>query len=615
MELAAIITLIIIVVAFILFATEKLAVDHVAIGLIVVFGVSGILTPEEALKGFSNSATLTVLAMFILGSALIKTGIIESIGPFFNKLFSKGDRRSIFSLTALVGVVSAFINNTPIVATSIPIVTSAANSNKKSPSKYLIPLSYGAILGGSCTLIGTSTNLLIDGIAQSNGIHDFKMFTFLPLGLVFTVVGILYLVFFSKWLLPNRRVQLQNNDESVIEDYITEIEIIGKKKKKDDSDDYEVLQTEELDQEELLSIEDVFDLKDEKEVVVRQLIRDGKKFKEPAKDFRLETGDILLVRGNLKRIKKILNNDSLEMTNSLGKDFFPEEETKAVEIVITPNSSLANKYLGDLDFFTRYNSRVLAIRQRGVQKVSDLEKVYLASGDVILIQTNEKGLQMLNRLERKRASPFLALSKSEIEKINSTKLLSVVGLIALVILLATFNIVPLIFGAFAGIFIMVLFGIITMEEAYKSVDWKVIFLLAGSLCLGEAMLKTGLSDQLAGLINDYVATEYGPVVVISILYLVTSILTETMSNNAAAALLAPIAISLSAAMDANSLPFLIAIAFAGSASFMTPIGYQTNTMVYSVGNYRFKDFIKIGLPLNLLFWILATLLIPVFYPF
>ena len=617
MEIDGIITIAVILIAFILFATERLSVDHVSIGIIVVLGITGVLSIEESLAGFSNTATLTVLAMFVLGDAIIKTGIIESISPFFSKLISKGDKRSILGLSFTVGSMSAFINNTPVVATFIPVITNAARASKKSPSKYLIPLSFGAILGGSCTLIGTSTNLLVDGIARANGQEGFTMFTFAPLGLVFFIVGSLYLMLFSGKILPERNVNLQVDDDSSIEDYLTEIKIIGKKEKQDSVEPGEdkVVGTDELNEKELFSIEEIFKIGVEKEVIVKQLVRDNKKIDQPDASHLLKTGDILLVRGNLKRIKNILNNELLEMTETLGDDIFPEEETRAIELVILPNSQLINRRLGDLDYFDRYQSRVIAIRQRGKKMEKKLADYILKAGDVLLLQANEKGYQMLKRAEKRRVTPFLFLGESGIEKVNSSGLLIVGSIIFAVIALASFNILPLVIGAFAGIFLLVLSKIISMENAYDAVDWKVIFLLAGALCLGEAMNKTGLSLQLANLIETYVAKDYGPIAVISILYLITSLLTETMSNNAAAALLAPIAISISQNMEMNSLPFLMAITFAGSASFMTPIGYQTNTMVYSVGNYKFSDFIKIGLPLNIICWLLATFLIPVFYPF
>lgn len=599
----AYITLAVIIIAFICFTWELFSVDHIALGIMGCLTLSGVLSAEEGLAGFANPATLTVAAMFVLGDALIQTGFIQSVGPWLTQLLNRPFKLTISVLSVSVGSISAFINNTPVVATAIPLIAHAGRKTKRHPSRYLIPLSYGAIFGGTCTLIGTSTNLLVDGIARNEGLAGFSMFTMAPLGLVFFGVGTLYLSLFSKKLLPQGQDLQDLEEDAQLNDYLTEIKVGAR------INDYRE-GAQKGDQKILLG--QIFN---DGKTEVKKLRRQGEEIQDLDSNQELEPDDVLLVRGKLDRIKKILKNEYLAMSQQLSDREFPEEATHLVEIIILPNSRLIKERLGDLDFFERYQSRVLAIRQRGKQKFEKLSAVKLQAGDVLLLQCTEEGQQLLHKAERKGRSPFRSLSESAIDTVQRKDLLTIGMVLTAVVGLASLQVVPIVTAALAGIFILVAARIIRMEQAYKAIDWKVVTLLAGALSLGVAMEKTGLSRFLAHFIEEVVAQQYGPIAVVSALYLLTSVLTEVMSNNAAAALLAPVAISIAQALQLDPLPFLLAITFAGSASFMTPVGYQTNTMVYSAGKYRFRDFVRIGLPLNLLFWLLASWLIPVFYPF
>ena len=604
MSVEANITIAVIAVAFVLFALDYFSVDHVAIGIIVSLVVTGVLSPAESVEGFSNRATITVAAMFVLGDALIKTGIIESVGPFISKLLSKGYRRSLLIMGTAVGGISAFVNNTPVVATSIPLISDGARNNNRAASKYLIPLSFGAMFGGTCTLIGTSTNLLVDGIARDNGLDGFSMFLFAPLGLVFFAVGLIYLFFFADQLLPEKS-QLEDTEDHDVNDYLTEIKVVERLNEYKEGEE---------SQDQALTLGQIFKLDDEN-IEIKQVWRDDSITKNPKSCFELESNDVLLVKGNLKHIKKILKNDKLKLSQTFSDRKFPEEETKIVEVVILPNSRLENEQINEVNFLESYESRLLGIRQRGKDRFKDLSEVTLKAGDILLLQTNRTGYQKIYKAERKRQAPFLSLSEIGIEQVKKKELSVVGALITAAVLLASFDLVPIMTGALGAIFILVLSRIISMGQAYQAIDWKVIILLGGALSLGKAMSKSGLSEQIAALISENIAGNFGPMAVIAAIYITTSVFTEIMSNNAAAALLAPIAISVAQSLGLDHVPFLLAVTFAGSASFMTPVGYQTNTMVYSAGSYSFSDFTKIGLPLNIIFWIIATLLIPVFYPF
>ncbi len=593
----AYVTLAVIVIAFILFALEYFSIDHISICVVVVLVITGVLSPEDGVKGFANPATITVAAMFVLSDALLRTGIVDSITPLFIRMIQKSYYLSIIGITTITGSISAFVNNTPVVATFIPIVTSAAKKTNTPASKLLIPLSYGAIFGGTCTLIGTSTNLLISGIAVSFGLEPFGMFLMAPMGLIFFLGGVIYLAIFSNKLLPDQTVSSDLSEAVNLKNYLTEIKVI--KSFHDDKTP--------------ITLGNLFK-KDGMKVYVNQLQRGDEIIKNPPVDFMLQEGDHLLVRGEKEKIKNLLKNEALNISSKLGTRIFQSQETKLIEIILLPNSELINKQLDDTDFFQKYRSKVLAIRQRGKQTVDDVTLVRLRVGDIILLQTDDDGAKLLQASERKRRAPFISLSQSGIKKINKKKLSIAVLTIATVVLLASFEILDIMTASLAGIAVLIFSNITSTEDAYRAIDWKVIILLAGALSIGEAMQQSGLSTILANWLADSAGAFLGATLLVSLLYLITTVLTGVMSNNATAALLAPIAISLAVSFDVSPIPFLMAIAFAASADFMTPIGYQTNTMVYSAGNYAFKDFLRIGTPLHILFWILATFLIPYFYP-
>jgi len=587
-----IVTLVLIVLALILFASVKVGVDVVSIGIITVLVISGVLSAEEAVKGFANSATLTVAAMFVISDALIKTGIIKRIASFFSEILSKGYAVGLPIMSVITGTVSAFINNTPVVATFIPIVSSAANERNISPAKYLIPLSYSAIFGGTCTLIGTSTNLLISGIAQDEGVVGLSMFSLAPLGLVFFVTGVLFLVLFGRKLIPIRTGENEKEREEGINNFLCEI-VIAKESKKG------------------ITVEDIFPAQ---EVLMHK--RDGEEERNPSLDTQLMADDILLIKGNLRVIRKIIKNEEIYIKEYGQKKSFEEEKTELMEIVILPNSIMEGKKLKEVDLLGKYNAGVLAIRHRGEENFSDLDDFRLTAGDILLIQTNEQGRQTLLQEENAQQSPFLSMSSSKIQGIDRRKLVIVISTLITVIGLAAFNLVPIMIAAFGGIVVLALTHVITMQDAYRAIDWKVIFLLAGTLSLGAAMSASGLTAIIGDFFREITLSDRLDIILmISSLYFTAALLTEIISNNATAALLAPIVIEVSADVGIDTVPLLLTIAFACSSSFMTPVSYQTNAMVYSAGTYKYTDFARVGLPLKLIFWAMASILIPYVYLF
>ncbi len=598
MGIDAIIVLIIIVSAVILFATEWLSIDLVAILIMLSLTLTGVITPVEGIKGFSNPAVLTVAFMFVLSYALLKTGALQRIGPILGILFKKNFNVGILAMMLFIGLISAFINNTPIVAMFIPVMVSVANISGVSPSKLLIPLSYASIFGGTCTIIGTSTNVLVSGIAQDNGLEAFPMFLSAPIGLVLLVVGSLYVFLFGKKLLPNRISEEDLEEKFMMRNYLTEIE---------------VLEGSEFVGQRIMDSVIVKEL----EIDLIEVRRKSSSYTLPSGDFVLKSGDHIKIRCNVEKLKEL--KDRLRVgfnTNAIriSDNEIQKGDTSILELIITSGSEFEGKSLREMDFRRRYRAVPLAIQHREEVVHEHLHDVQLKAGDIILTEIKNHRVQNLKKQEMNQQSPFIVLSEEGIIDFSKRKFLIVLSIISGVVLLATFNVLPIVISTVLGGVLLVLTGVINMKELYQSIEWKIVFLLAGSLSLGVALEKSGLAYLISeSLINNL--NVWGPVAVLSGLYLMTSLLTELMSNNATAALLAPIAITTADKLELSPIPFLVAVMLAASASFMTPIGYQTNTMVYSAGQYKFRDFLKVGIWLNLLFWIIASFLIPIIYPF
>ncbi|MFN3555578.1 MAG: SLC13 family permease [Bacteroidales bacterium] len=597
LSLEVIIVLIVLVLAVILFATELLSVDVVALIIMVTLIITGVITPVEGVSGFSNSATITVASMFILSAALFKSGAVVGLGNQMAQLFQYNFWFAIVATMLVVGTISAFINNTPVVAIFIPILAGAAAKSGHSLGKMLIPLSYASMFGGVCTLIGTSTNILVSGIAAENGLEPFSMFEMSKLGLIFFGTGMLYMMLVGIHLIPKR----ENGNDLVkkfgMGDYLTEIILLENAPSVGKS-----IRNSPLKK--LLDID------------ILEISRDKNRYFMPSDQMVLQKGDILKVRCNLEKIKTLKEREGIALKSDMkfADSDITSEEVVLVEAVIATNSQFEGKTVKEISFRQKYGATVLAIRHRGEIMRDKVANTVLRSGDTLLIEASRDKLDFLRQLQLHGRNTFLIVSEVGFPEFKKEKMLLVVGAIVTIIALASLNILPIMVAALAGCVFLILTGCLSMEEAYKAIDWKVIFLLAGAMSLGVALDKSGAARLISDFLIQGVGA-WGPIAIVSVLYLITSLMTETMSNNASAVLLAPIAIAAAIAMEVDARPFLMAITFAASSSFMTPIGYQTNTMIYGAGNYRFADFVRVGTPLNLIFWLIATFMIPVFFPF
>jgi di/tricarboxylate transporter len=581
------ITLVVLVGAVVLFVSEKLPVDVVALLILGSLLVSGVVSPGEALSGFSSPATLTVAAMFVLSAGLQRSGTLRGVGELLARVRWPWLLGLLMML--LVAFTSAFINNTAIVAVFLPLVISAVVARGLSPSKFLIPLSFAAQFGGVCTLIGTSTNLLVDSLARQAGQPGFALFEFASLGLWFVLAGILYMLVAQRFLLPDLGIP-----DSAADDhrgrYLVELRVPEKSSVIGRAGSVAIP----------VEAKDVFLLEN---------FRDGQPLAQPRAE-TIMAGDRLLIRGDWNEIQRVRRDLQLHhdrVARDLDGD--PGDTRVHAEVMIAPGSPLAGKSLVQLRFGHVYRVRVHGMQRSGPQPRQPLDHIPLAVGDILLVDATASALEDL------RSDPgVLLIGQREQPRVDLRRALLSLLIMAGAIGVAVLGWMPIVASSLLGCAALVMLRCLRPEEAYAAIDWRVIVLLAGVLPLGIALQKSGGADWVAQHALGWLSG-YGPLVMLAAIYLLTALMTEVMSNNAAAVLVVPIAISTAESMGVDAKPFLVAVAFAASTSFATPVGYQTNTMVYTAGGYRFADFPKIGIPLNLLFWAMAVLLIPRYFPF
>jgi len=580
----------ILVVAIVLFASEKLRVDVVSMLVLLSLLVLGLVDGEEAFSGFSSPAVITVWAIYIVSAGLFRTGVADFIGQRILNVAGTKEPRLIGTIMLTVGTMSAFMNNIGATAVLLPAVSSIARRVKISTSKFLIPLAFGSLLGGVTTLIGTPPNLLVSNALYADGLEPFGLFDYAPMGLIIMFSGIAYMVIIGRHLLPEREAVADLTESYQVRDYLTEVlvlpesPLVGKTSAESRfGQDYD------------LNI--VGRISGQHRLTIRQ-------------DTRIQEGDVLIVRGSLNTILKIRESQGLEIVPDveLGIAELTTEDVDIAEVIIPTRSEVVGKTLKEITFRHRYNVTVLALWRDGAPIRSKLANEPLEFADVLLVQGHRDRINLL------RTDPdFLLLEPVELETRRTARAPFALIIFAIMLGSVILGWLPISAAAVLAAVLMVLTHCLTMDEAYESVEWKSVFLIAGMLPMGIAMEKTGtaqfLADQIIATVGDL-----GPQMIMVGLFVLTTIITEFMSNAAAAVLVAPIAISTAQSLGADPRAFVMGVGMAAANSFLFPIGHQANVLVFGPGGYKFFDFTKVGLPLTLLIWVLLIVFLPIFWP-
>jgi len=545
---------------------------------VMVLGIFKILTPTEILAGFANEQIAVIIMLLLLGDAIRQTSVIEI---FFARIFpvSSSYKGFLARMMLWVGGFSAFLNNTPLVAVMMPYVHQWSQRNNISSSKLLIPLSYAAILGGCVTLIGTSTNLIVSGMVVDQDIipemPPLEMFDFIWVGLPMLVIGFVYLYFFSYKLLPDRKTAIENYIENDRK-FLVEAEVrkssklIGK------------------------TIQEA-DLRNERGLFLVEIIRDNHIFQVISDDFVLEEGDMLRFAGDNQNVASLLSETSELTLPSVGM-MSKLKRSQVVEIVISHNSTLITKQVKDIYFRGKYDSALLAIHRNGERIIGKIDDLKLKAGDVLLLLAGEN---FTSRIQDD--IDFYVISRvKELRKPERYKIWVLFGGTLLAIFLAAVKLVPLFLGLLIVLAMINILKVVSAKDLPKNIDYNLGVIIALSLALGTAMMKTGVADMIANLIIS-VFLPFGRVSLLFGIYLITTVLAAYITNKAAVAIVFPISITAAKNLGIDPMPFVLVVSFAAAANFLTPIGYQTNLMVYGPGGYNFKDFFKIGFPLTILY--------------
>jgi di/tricarboxylate transporter len=583
-------TLFIIAAAVVLFATEKLRVDVIAMLVLLTLALTGLVTTEQAFSGFSSPAVITVWAVYIVSGALFKTGVTDIIGERITRTAGSSEPRLIAVIMIACGTMSAFMNNIGATAVMLPAVVGISRKSGVPLSRLLIPLSFASLMGGNMTQIGTPPNILASSILTERGLPSFSFFDFTPMGMIVFTTGILYMVFIGRHLLPARK-NVEDKQVDTLREYVTELRVLS------DS----MLIAKPLDK---LQLADNYDIS------IFGIIRGGKKLPRIEGATTIEKDDTLIVSGDAQSLMGVVDKLGLEIEadarfklSDLGSD-----SVEIFEATLMPRSSMNGKSLKQINFRDRYDLTVLAIWRHGQILVRHLGDVKLQIGDSLLL----KGLRQ-RITDFRQSDPFIVLEAVQIESQRRGKIPVMLAIMALVLILTTLAGLHISTALVIGSILSVLLGVHSMDEAYQAIEWRSVFLIAGMLPLGIAMQETGTAQYLAnGIVN--FAGGYGVIAVLAGIYILASLITEPMSNAAATVLMVPIGIDIALRLGVNPQTFVLAIVIGASTSFLTPVGHQANVLVMGPGGYRFGDYTRVGWLLNVFILISTMIFLPILWP-
>ena len=582
--------LLILVGAVILLVTDRLPPDGVGLAVIVSLVLTGASSTMEALAGISHPATIAVAAILILSAGVQRTGVSDSIAFWLRRHVRRSQRRLLVMQTALVTPLSAFLSNTATVAVFLPVILSICRDRGLSPSKFLIPLSYASLIGGMCTLIGTSTNIVVASLVPAYDVEPMRMFEFAPVGLMVALLGAAYLVVLGPYVIPTRRPAESLDGDYHLRRYLTEVEILPGSP----------IAGRTLEQSRL---SELYDLD------VIEIQRRDVRF-TPAENAVILVGDVLLVRAPLATIRHIESTGGIRfrMEAKLEAADLQGGGMVLAEAVVPPGSPLDHRTLKEVGFRNKYGVTALAAYHHREYIGEKVGLIPLRIGDVLLLYGPKTRLRYLAAFPE-----VLSLVQVHPPRPRKNRAAICLTILGLTVLAAALGVVSLVQATVGGATLCVMTGCLSLREAYRAIDRRIVFLLAGMISLGLTFQRTGVAADLAeALIR--AAGDMGPIVLLASVHIVTAILTELVTNNACAVIMVPIVMAAAASAGMDPRPFAFTVAFAASASFLTPFGYQTNMFVYGPGGYRFTDFMRVGLPLTLITLIVVVSLVPVLWP-